>query len=240
MNITSEGTAETVRTYNAPDAPEQVKRGDLEFVKVSDGDLNRLANVPFKLTSLTTGESHILVTDKNGYASTSAEWNLHTANTNRGETAEDGIWFGTSTPDNSKGALIYDDYELEELRCEANKGMKLLKFKVSVYKDSVTIPLGTLTDDRIEIGTEAVSYTHLVAATEGDSVEIKDGAFYVNGRVYNEFAEELVYMEPMEKVTVKEDEVFVLSDDRSAALDSRDRAVGMLKISELTGKVCFK
>ena len=81
VNITSEGTAETVRTYNAPDAPEQVKRGDLEFVKVSDGDLNRLANVPFKLTSLTTGESHILVTDKNGYASTSAEWNLHTANT---------------------------------------------------------------------------------------------------------------------------------------------------------------
>ena len=71
-------------------------------------------------------------------------------------------------------------------------------------------------------------------------MEIKDGAFYVNGRVYNEFAEELVYMEPMEKVTVKEDEVFVLSDDRSAALDSRDRAVGMLKISELTGKVCFK
>ena len=79
-----------------------------------------------------------------------------------------------------------------------------------------------------------------VAATEGDSVEIKDGAFYVNGRVYNEFAEALVYMEPMEKVTVKEGEVFVLSDDRSAALDSRDKAVGMLKISELTGKVCFK
>ena len=127
VNITSEGTSETVRTYNAPDAPEQVKRGDLEFVKVSDGDLNRLANVPFQITSLTTGESHILVTDKNGYASTSAEWNPHTANTNRGETSEDGIWFGTSAPDDNKGALIYDDYELEELRCEANKGMKLLK-----------------------------------------------------------------------------------------------------------------
>ena len=79
-----------------------------------------------------------------------------------------------------------------------------------------------------------------VAATEGDSVEIKDGTFYVNGRVYNEFAAELVYMEPMEEVTVKEGEVFVLSDDRSAALDSRDSAVGTLKISELTGKVCFK
>ena len=65
--------------------------------------------------------------------------------------------------------MIYDDYELEELRCEANKGMKLLKFKVSVYKDSVTIPLGTLTDDRIEIGTEALDEetgTHFGKAEE--------------------------------------------------------------------------
>ena len=42
----------------------QVIRGDLEFVKVSDGDLNRLANVPFSITSKTTGESHTIVTDK--------------------------------------------------------------------------------------------------------------------------------------------------------------------------------
>ena len=179
VNITSEGTAETVMTYNAPDTPDQVKRGDLEFVKVSDGDLNRLANVPFQITSLTTGESHILVTDKNGYASTSAEWNLHTANTNRGETSDDGIWFGTSAPDNEKGALIYDDYELEELRCEANKGMKLLKFKVSVYKDSVTIPIGTLTNDRIEIGTQALDEetgTHFGKAE--DNVIIVDTVSY--------------------------------------------------------------
>ena len=71
-------------------------RGDLEFIKVSDGDLSRLANVPFTITSKTTGESHTIVTDRNGYASTSAEWNPHTQNTNAGKTAEDGIWFGTS------------------------------------------------------------------------------------------------------------------------------------------------
>ncbi|MCQ4794141.1 VaFE repeat-containing surface-anchored protein [Anaerofustis stercorihominis] len=153
--ITSEGSTETVKTYNAPIAAEQVKRGDLEFVKVSDGDLSRLAGVPFKITSLTTGESHTIVTDANGYASTVASWNKHTHNTNEGKTAEDGIWFGESKPDNSEGALIYDDYEIEELQCTANEGMNLIKFKVSVYKDNVTIPLGTLTDDRIEIGTTA-------------------------------------------------------------------------------------
>ena len=101
------------------------------------------------------GESHIIVTDTNGYASTSASWNPHTQNTNAGKTSEDGIWFGEAEPNNEKGALIYDDYEVEELRCEANEGMNLIKVKVSVYKDAVTVPLGTMTDDYIEIKTTA-------------------------------------------------------------------------------------
>lgn len=134
----------------------QVIRGDLELVKVSDGDLSRLAGVPFTITSKTTGESHTIVTDRNGYASTSAEWNKHTSNTNRGETAEDGIWFGSSDPDDSKGALIYDTYTVEEQRCEANKGRNLLSFDVEVYKNSVTIDLGTLTNDKVEIATTAL------------------------------------------------------------------------------------
>ena len=119
----------------------QVIRGDLEFVKVSDGDLNRLANVPFSITSKTTGESHTIVTDKNGYASTSSEWNKHTTNTNRGETSEDGIWFGSSKPDDTKGALIYDTYILEEQRCDSNEGMNLLKIEVSVYKNHVVVDM---------------------------------------------------------------------------------------------------
>ena len=134
----------------------QVIRGDLELVKVSDGDLSRLTGVPFTITSKTTGESHTIVTDRNGYASTSAEWNKHTSNTNRGETAEDGIWFGSSDPDDSKGALIYDTYTVEEQRCEANEGRNLLSFDVEVYRDSVTIDLGTLTNDKVEIATTAL------------------------------------------------------------------------------------
>ena len=134
----------------------QVIRGDLELVKVSDGDLSRLAGVPFTITSKTTGESHTIVTDRNGYASTSAEWNKHTSNTNCGETAEDGIWFGSSDPDDSKGALIYDTYTVEEQRCEANEGRNLLSFDVEVYRDSVTIDLGTLTNDKVEIATTAL------------------------------------------------------------------------------------
>ena len=156
QKITADGVKETVQCYNTSSVEEQIYRGDLELVKVSDGEQTRLSDVPFTITSVTTGESHTIVTDKNGYASTSSKWNKHTQNTNRGETSEDGVWFGSSTPDDSKGALIYDQYVIEEQRCESNKGMNLLKFEVTVYKDSVTIDLGTLTDDLIEIGTTAL------------------------------------------------------------------------------------
>lgn len=188
QKITADGVKETVQCYNAASVEEQIYRGDLELVKVSDGEQTRLSDVPFTITSVTTGESHTIVTDKNGYASTSSKWNKHTQNTNRGETSEDGVWFGSSTPDDSKGALIYDQYVIEEQRCESNKGMSLLKFEVTVYKDSVTIDLGTLTDDLIEIGTTALDKetgTHMSKpekeVTLADTVEysgLKKGQSY--------------------------------------------------------------
>ena len=126
----------------------QIKRGDIEGVKIGDGTHKRLANVPFKITSKTTGESHIIVTDKNGQFSTAADWVSHKQNTNAGKTSEDGIWFGTSEPDDSKGALLYDTYEIEELRCDSNKGLKLIPaFDVVVSRNKVVIDLGTLTDE---------------------------------------------------------------------------------------------
>ena len=126
----------------------QIKRGDLEGVKIGAGTHKRLANVPFKITSKTTGESHIVVTDKNGQFSTASDWASHKKNTNAGTSSEDGIWFGISEPDDSKGALLYDTYEIEELACESNKGMKLIPaFEVVVSRNKVTIGLGTLTDE---------------------------------------------------------------------------------------------
>ena len=126
----------------------QIKRGDLEGVKIGAGTHKRLANVPFKITSKTNGESHIIVTDKNGQFSTASDWASHKKNTNAGTSSEDGIWFGTSEPDDSKGALLYDTYEIEELACEFNKGMKLIPaFEVVVSRNKVTIDLGTLTDE---------------------------------------------------------------------------------------------
>ena len=126
----------------------QIIRGDIEGVKIGDGTHKRLTNVPFRITSKTTSESHIIVTDANGQFSTSSDWVSHKQNTNAGKTSEDGIWFGTSTPDDSKGALLYDTYTIEELRCDSNKGMTLIPaFDVVVSRNKVVVDLGTLTDE---------------------------------------------------------------------------------------------
>ena len=157
----------------------QIKRGDIEGVKIGSGTHKRLANVPFKITSKTTGESHIIVTDKNGQFSTAADWVSHKQNTNAGKTSEDGIWFGTSEPDDSKGALLYDTYEIEELRCDSNKGLKLIPaFDVVVSRNKVVIDLGTLTDEyepEISIHTTATDkVTGEKSIVAGKSVTIVD------------------------------------------------------------------
>ena len=62
----------------------QIIRGDIEGVKIGAGTHKRLVKVPFKITSKTTGESHIIVTDANGQFSTSSDWVSHKQNTNAG------------------------------------------------------------------------------------------------------------------------------------------------------------
>ena len=156
----------------------QVKRGDIEGVKIGAGTHKRLADVPFKITSKTTGESHIVVTDDNGQFSTFSKWASHKHNTNKGKTSEDGIWFGTSEPDDSKGALPYDTYIIEELKCDSNKGFELIPpFEIIVSRNNLVIDLGTLTDEyekEISIHTTAASETGEKTIVAGKEVTIVD------------------------------------------------------------------
>jgi len=136
----------------------QVKRGDLRFVKVGEKNMHRFANVAFKLTSQTTGESHILVTDENGEVRTETNWNPHTLNTNGNDEADKstwddltGTWFGLTSEDwmvetqDGLCALPYDHYQLEELRCPGNEGYELVTVpNIFISRDSTVIELGTI------------------------------------------------------------------------------------------------
>ena len=104
---------------------------------------------------------YCLLYTSNGQFSTSADWASHKHNTNAGKTSEDGVWFGTSEPDDSKGALPYDTYIIEELRSDSNKGFELIPpFEIVVSRNNLVIDLGTLTDEyekEISIHTTATS-----------------------------------------------------------------------------------
>ena len=156
----------------------QIKRGDIEGVKIGAGTHKRLANVPFRITSKMTGENHVVVTDDNGQFSTSADWASHKHNTNAGKTSEDGVWFGTSEPDDSKGALPYDTYIIEEMRCNSNKGFELIPpFEIVVSRNNLVIDLGTLTDEyekEISIHTTATSKDGEKTILAGKEVTIVD------------------------------------------------------------------
>ena len=156
----------------------QIKRGDIEGVKIGAGTHKRLADVPFRITSKTTGENHVVVTDDNGQFSTSAEWASHKHNTNAGKTSEDGVWFGTSEPDDSKGALPYDTYIIEELRSDSNKGFELIPpFEIVVSRNNLVIDLGTLTDEyekEISIHTTATSKDGEKTILAGKEITIVD------------------------------------------------------------------
>ncbi len=151
VGLSSSGTAEHIQDWEAVSLSEQVIRGDLSFTKAKDGSMERLANVPFTITSRTTGESHTLVTDENGMASTAASWTPHSQRTNAGESSADGIWFekdakgSLAKVNDALGALPYDTYDVDEQPCKANEGVEeLAHFTVTISRNSTTLDMGTV------------------------------------------------------------------------------------------------
>ena len=221
QKIQENPTTGVVRTYNVPEVAEQVYRSDIEFTKKADNGSEHLAGVPFKVTSLTTGESHIAVTDENGYFSSASSWNAHDSNANANDwalTASDtidstkldanaGFWFGnnsvldgngtTSTSDavkadNKLGALPFDTYSIEELRCSANEGYALINTTVTVTRDAKTIDLGTFDDPEPEIHTTAYDASDSDHYVGVGTVKISDKVEYshlVAGKTYTVIGE---------------------------------------------------
>lgn len=140
--ITSEGSSVLVNMYNPVEQKERVIRGDLKFVKKGGSDKHSLAGVDFTITSKSTGESKRIVTDEDGeFSSVKSE-----------------LWFGAESEKKEKvGKLPYDTYIIEELRSEKNVGLQLIEpVEVTIKEPSVTVDLGELVDEAIQIHTVAI------------------------------------------------------------------------------------
>ena len=162
--------------------------------------MHRFANVAFKLTSQTTGESHIVITDENGEVRTESSWNPHSQNTNGNDEIPDeslwddhaGSWYGLTSEgwtvdvQDKLCALPYDTYTLEELPCEGNQGYDLVKVpNITISRNNTVIYLGTI-DDQFEgvpeIGTTAtVDGEHV--AEPAEEITLVDTVTYKNLKV---------------------------------------------------------
>ena len=133
---------------------DQVVRNDLEIVKMAE-DTNASLQVAFKLTNVSTGEAHVIVTDRNGNVSTASSWNKHSSNTNGNDgllkaesikaadmDSKAGVWFSLGEDDSNAdvddglAALPYGKYMLEELRSDSNEGYELVAKTFVVERDS--------------------------------------------------------------------------------------------------------
>lgn len=123
---------------------EQIIRGDVGFTKVHGGTGSRLAGIPFEITSEDTGETITVETDGSGLLTTVAS-GKYIGRKDKGE-----------AKDSKDGALPYGSYVINEVRCEKNKGLQLVKgLKFRIESDHRIVDLGEVKDNVLKIGTSA-------------------------------------------------------------------------------------
>lgn len=225
------GDGQTVTEMNDIIVDEQVKRGDVRWVKTDDFG-RPMANVEFEITSQTTGEKVTVRTDANGIFDSSRESDKRQA------------WMPhSSVPDSSLGAFPYDTYSVRELRGDANRSAStLLSFTFTIDDSTAgkTTDLGTVENRIVTIGTTLTEDggTHYAPAI--GTVTLTDTISYTNleaGTTYW-FEGELYDKETGESlcVTAKGDEFTPSKPDGTASM------VYEVDAEELAGKtvVCFE
>lgn len=86
-------------------------------------------------------------------------------------------------------------------------------------------------------------YVRRVVGVPGDKIQIKDGAVYVNGNLYNEKID-VASMEDAgiaaEEIKLGKNEYFVLGDNRNNSEDSRYANIGNIKEEYIVGQAWFR
>ena len=77
-----------------------------------------------------------------------------------------------------------------------------------------------------------------VIGIEGDTIEVKDNVVYRNGVPLEEgYTNDGVTPGNMEPVTVSENCIFVMGDNRARSQDSRDPSIGEIQLEDVMGRV---
>lgn len=179
--ITSDGTAESVNTYNEPTIKEDIVRGDLELVKFEEpldeeeDHMTPLEGIVFEITSKTTGKTVEITTDKRGFASTKQ--------------------LGVS----DRGNLVFDTYIVHEKN--THEGLQPVKdFEVTISEEGQVLYY-------ILANKQIISPVRLVKAdsTTGKTVPIADTEFQLLDEKKNPITMETHYPDTVTHETFKTD-----------------------------------
>ena len=83
-------------------------------------------------------------------------------------------------------------------------------------------------------------YIKRVIGVENDTISIKDGKLYINGKAIDESYIKEEMLHDFEETHVPERTVFVMGDNRNYSKDSRNPSVGFIPIENIWGKVKFR
>ncbi len=90
---------------------------------------------------------------------------------------------------------------------------------------------------------EGTYYIKRVIGLPGETVQILDGAIYINGRLLRESYGSEEIRNPgtaSSEITLGADEYFVLGDNRNNSSDSREPSVGMIARDKIIGKALLR
>ncbi|MBQ6322173.1 MAG: signal peptidase I [Lachnospiraceae bacterium] len=90
---------------------------------------------------------------------------------------------------------------------------------------------------------EGVRYIRRVVGLPGETVEIRDGSVYINGVERKEKAGigmTTAAGTAINRITLGEEEYFVMCDDREVITDSREPTIGNIRLDEMEGRILFR
>lgn len=160
-------------------------RGNVQLTKMSEETNEPMAHVKFRITNLDTNEVHYIYTDTNGKATTVTD--NYGSHVNYYDNVEDydgtddaTVWFAkfedkTAAVNNDFDALPYGNYEIKEMRCEANADYQLdpaVNFTITEDGQLVTIVDGKASNNENSIWNvvkPTISTTAIVKYDDNDT-----------------------------------------------------------------------